>query len=94
MHTRTELFYTLPETPRRIFQPPERRTNTLIAMDPERIHAYLQAACAGLGFDIGEVWFSSSENGASTVAKIGKFLSAAERPKTGRKLHAVEYLLT
>eukprot|EP00816_Leptocylindrus_hargravesii_P011030 CAMPEP_0196823004 /NCGR_PEP_ID=MMETSP1362-20130617/85680_1 /TAXON_ID=163516 /ORGANISM="Leptocylindrus danicus, Strain CCMP1856" /LENGTH=1194 /DNA_ID=CAMNT_0042202721 /DNA_START=298 /DNA_END=3883 /DNA_ORIENTATION=+ len=25
-------------------------------MDPERIHAYLQAACAGLGFDIGEVW--------------------------------------
>mmetsp|Transcript_813 Transcript_813/g.1404 ORF Transcript_813/g.1404 Transcript_813/m.1404 type:complete len:920 (+) Transcript_813:138-2897(+) len=39
-------------------------------MDPERIHAYLQAACAGLGFDVGEVWFSSSETGSSTVAKI------------------------
>lgn len=39
-------------------------------MDPERIHAYLQAACAGLGFDIGEVWFSSSETGTSTVAAI------------------------
>lgn len=39
-------------------------------MDPERIHAYLQAACAGLGFDIGEVWFSSNETGASTVATI------------------------
>lgn len=43
-------------------------------MDPERIHAYLQAACAGLGFDIGEVWFSSNETGTSTstVATIGK----------------------
>lgn len=39
-------------------------------MDPGRIHAYLQAACAGLGFDIGEVWFSSNEAGSSTVAKI------------------------
>lgn len=26
-------------------------------MEPGRTHAYLQAACAGLGFDIGEVWF-------------------------------------
>lgn len=42
-------------------------------MDPGRIHAYLQAACAGLGFDIGEVWFSSNEAGSSTVAKIGEF---------------------
>ena len=43
-------------------------------MDPERIHAYLQAACAGLGFDVGEVWFSSNETGTSTstVATIGK----------------------
>lgn len=43
-------------------------------MDPERIHAYLQAACAGLGFDIGEVWFSSNETGTSTstVATIGE----------------------
>jgi len=30
-------------------------------MEPGRIHAYLQAACAGLGFDIGEVWFSPNE---------------------------------
>lgn len=45
-------------------------------MDPERIHAYLQAACAGLGFDIGEVWFSSNETGSSTVAKIGKLSSS------------------
>lgn len=39
-------------------------------MDPERIHAYLQAACAGLGFDIGEVWLSSNESGSTTLAKI------------------------
>ena len=25
-------------------------------MEPSRINAFLQAACAGLGFDIGEVW--------------------------------------
>eukprot|EP00551_Chaetoceros_affinis_P004800 CAMPEP_0203665168 /NCGR_PEP_ID=MMETSP0090-20130426/2422_1 /ASSEMBLY_ACC=CAM_ASM_001088 /TAXON_ID=426623 /ORGANISM="Chaetoceros affinis, Strain CCMP159" /LENGTH=906 /DNA_ID=CAMNT_0050528637 /DNA_START=96 /DNA_END=2817 /DNA_ORIENTATION=- len=31
-------------------------------MDPDRIHAYLQAACAGLGFDVGEVWFSSIQS--------------------------------
>lgn len=43
-------------------------------MDPGRIHAYLQAACAGLGFDIGEVWFSSNDSGTSTVAQIGKSL--------------------
>jgi len=41
-------------------------------MDPERIHAYLQAACSGLGFDIGEVWFSSREgNGTETVSSFG-----------------------
>ena len=40
-------------------------------MDPERVRAYLQVACAGLGFDIGEVWFTSNENGSSTVAQIG-----------------------
>jgi len=42
-------------------------------MDPERIHAYLQAACAGLGMTVGEVWFAQNETGSSTVAKIGKF---------------------
>ena len=41
-------------------------------MDPTRVHAYLQAACAGLGFDIGEVWFSANQTGTSTVAAIGK----------------------
>lgn len=40
-------------------------------MDPERVRAYLQVACAGLGFDIGEVWYTSNENGSSTVAQIG-----------------------
>ena len=40
-------------------------------MDPERVRAYLQVACAGLGFDIGEVWFTSNEAGSSTVAQIG-----------------------
>jgi len=39
-------------------------------MDPQRIHAYLQAACAGIGFDIGEVWFSSNDAGASTITTI------------------------
>lgn len=41
-------------------------------MDPERVRAYLQVACAGLGFDIGEVWWTSNESGNSTVAAIGK----------------------
>ena len=39
-------------------------------MDPERVRSYLQVACAGLGFDIGEVWWMSNENGTSTVASI------------------------
>lgn len=39
-------------------------------MDPQRIHAYLQAACAGLGFDIGEVWFTSNDTGTSTITSI------------------------
>lgn len=39
-------------------------------MDPLRVKAYLQAACAGLGFDIGEVWWTSNEMGSSTVASI------------------------
>jgi hypothetical protein len=26
-------------------------------MDPARVRAYLQIACSGLGFDIGEVWW-------------------------------------
>lgn len=39
-------------------------------MDPDRVRSYLQVACAGLGFDIGEVWWMSNENGTSTVASI------------------------
>jgi len=39
-------------------------------MDPDRVRSYLQVACAGLGFDIGEVWWMSNENGTSTVAAI------------------------
>jgi hypothetical protein len=42
-------------------------------MDPERIHAYLQAACAGLGFDIGEVWFSSMKEETSSVTSFGEY---------------------
>jgi hypothetical protein len=45
-------------------------------MDPERVRAYLQVACAGLGFDIGEVWWTSNENGSSTVAAIGGWIES------------------
>lgn len=45
---------------------------TMAEMDAERVRAYLQVACAGLGFEIGEVWWTSSANGHSTVASIGK----------------------
>jgi hypothetical protein len=38
------------------------------------VRAYLQVACAGLGFDIGEVWWTSNENGSSTVAAIGGWM--------------------
>ena len=39
-------------------------------MDPDRVRAYIQLACAGLGFDIGEVWFISDKqkNGNSAPA--------------------------
>ena len=45
-------------------------------MDPERVRAYLQVACAGLGFEIGEVWWTSNEDGHSAVASIGKCFSS------------------
>ena len=38
------------------------------------MRAYLQVACAGLGFDIGEVWWTQNENGSSTVAALGEFV--------------------
>jgi hypothetical protein len=43
-------------------------------MDPDRIRAYLQVACAGLGFDIGEIWWTSSDTGSSALAAIGEFI--------------------
>eukprot|EP00559_Dactyliosolen_fragilissimus_P008833 CAMPEP_0184859256 /NCGR_PEP_ID=MMETSP0580-20130426/4257_1 /TAXON_ID=1118495 /ORGANISM="Dactyliosolen fragilissimus" /LENGTH=646 /DNA_ID=CAMNT_0027355775 /DNA_START=55 /DNA_END=1992 /DNA_ORIENTATION=- len=39
-------------------------------MDPDRVRSYLKASCAGLGFDIGEVWFTSNESGISTLTAI------------------------
>lgn len=37
-------------------------------MDPDRVRAYLQISCAGLGFDIGELWWTSNKDGESTSA--------------------------
>jgi len=49
-------------------------------MDPDRVRAYLQVACAGLGFDIGEIWWSSNEGGTSTaLAAFGKLVLACVR---------------
>jgi hypothetical protein len=45
-----------------------------LIMDPDRVRAYLQVACAGLGFDIGEIWWSSNEAGSTALAAIGKSL--------------------
>jgi hypothetical protein len=45
--------------------------NSAVTMDPERVRGYLQVACAGLGFDIGEIWWTSNESGTSTLATIG-----------------------
>ncbi|GAX21000.1 hypothetical protein FisN_1Lh333 [Fistulifera solaris] len=59
-------------------------------MDPERVRAYLQAACAGLGFDVGEVWWTSSENGSSTVAAIEDQDSALARSQGRRQLRFVQ----
>lgn len=75
-------------------------------MEPERVKAYLQAACAGLGFDIGEVWWTSNENGSSTVAAIehheydeedddnqrnnGQIVSANGLPEAKKKLRFVQ----
>ena len=40
--------------------------NNTMKVEPESIHAFLQAACAGLGFDIGEVWWYSDPKGPSS----------------------------
>jgi len=39
-------------------------------MDPDRVKAYLQVACAGLGFDIGEVWWTTNESSPTTLPTI------------------------
>ena len=63
-------------------------------MDPERIHAYLQAACAGLGFDIGEVWRITGRGATSKPADSGKYsrvpvlYSIANRVPLREKLQA------
>ena len=51
-------------------------------MDPCRIRSYLQVACAGLGFEIGEIWWTGNEHGSSTVAAIGK---SKENPSSARE---------
>jgi len=35
-------------------------------MDPGRVKAYLQVACTGLGFDIGEIWWATDDNDGSS----------------------------
>lgn len=44
-------------------------------MDPDRVRAYLQVACAGLGFDIGEIWWSTNDDagGSTALAAFGEF---------------------
>jgi hypothetical protein len=37
-------------------------------MDADRVRAYLQVACTGLGFDIGEIWWSSDDKDGSSSA--------------------------
>jgi hypothetical protein len=49
------------------------------------VRAYLQVACAGLGFDIGEVWWTQNENGSSTVAALGEFVGR-ESSRVGVRL--------
>eukprot|EP00934_Nitzschia_sp_Nitz4_P008747 Nitzschia sp. Nitz4//scaffold102_size76354//42544//46142//NITZ4_005635-RA/size76354-processed-gene-0.41-mRNA-1//-1//CDS//3329532258//8737//frame0 len=39
-------------------------------MDIDRVRAYLQVACSGLGFDIGEIWWSTNAEGSSALAAI------------------------
>jgi hypothetical protein len=38
--------------------------------DPERLRAYLQMVCSGLGFDIGEVWMTSTNGPSDHHGKI------------------------
>ena len=47
-------------------------------MDPDRVRAYLQVACAGLGFDIGEIWWTTN---AGTFL-VGLWIYASDRCET------------
>eukprot|EP00804_Cyclotella_cryptica_P004297 CCRYP_013493-RB/>CCRYP_013493-RB protein AED:0.05 eAED:0.05 QI:494/1/1/1/0.5/0.4/5/1391/1011 len=63
-------------------------------MDPDRVRSYLQVACAGLGFDIGEVWWMSNENGTSTVASITETTTTTNRANentTGGESSAINH---
>ena len=42
-------------------------------MDTSRVQAYLKVACAGLGFDVGEVWVTTKSQGSAGIAFGGKF---------------------
>jgi hypothetical protein len=53
---------------------PRKKAFAAAKMDPERVRGYLQVACAGLGFDIGEIWWTQNETGTSTLATIGELL--------------------
>ena len=53
-------------------------------MDPDRVRAYLQISCAGLGFDIGELWWTSNKDGGSSsaIAAIGTFASSSSNEES------------
>jgi len=56
-------------------------------MDPDRVRAYLQISCAGLGFDIGELWWTFSKDSGSTsaLAAIGMLGRCVFEPHFWRK---------
>jgi hypothetical protein len=49
-------------------------------MDPERVRAYLQVACTGLGFDIGEIWWTSGVSSNSSSPSSSPPLSPTSSP--------------
>ncbi|CAB9496771.1 expressed unknown protein [Seminavis robusta] len=58
------------QSPRTEPQQEKKSGNRRATMDPCRIRSYLQVACAGLGFEIGEIWWTANEHGSSTLAAI------------------------
>jgi len=63
-------------------------------MDPDRVRAYLQISCAGLGFDIGELWWTSTKDGESTSALAAieekKDSNGSPSANKGKKLRFVQ----